>query len=71
MMTIEKEISKLLIRHGSPDSIDEDYFLIVYGSSQMSNKELMSLKKSVDDFYRSQNFDITIIDINEFFATGK
>jgi hypothetical protein len=32
----------------------------------MSNKELMSLKKSVDDFYRSQNFDITIIDINEF-----
>lgn len=66
MISIDQEISKLLIRHGSKDSIDEDYFLIVNGSGQLPNKELMALKKSVDDFYRKQNFDITIIDINEF-----
>ena len=54
----------VFIKHGSKDSIDEDYFLVVKESSEMSNKDLMILKKEVKEAY--PDFDVNIIDINEF-----
>lgn len=53
----------MLIRHGSENSIDDDYFLVVQGSGKMSNAELMALKKKVNTHFI--DFDITIIDITE------